>query len=633
MTAHAKRRDDAPCATIPALGGLFVSRHLWSIVISVCVVSSVRPAGAAALRPALLLDVRESAEAPERIARWPLPELPRCASSTRCEKNAHVLSPDGALELQITVKGSSELFVEAIWRRPVWAARVAVELSWPGDTAEVFGRDLRPISTNYAHLDRFDPKWITVRARGLPVRRLLVDDGVDGVEVANQPATQRVLVRLELFSAESRPFVHDARCAHNWRDKNRRVKMGARFFRAGDRLRAHVQLYDEAHDPVVKAHFPDGRRAALVITDHADQSTKATLTALAFGRSDATASAPRGGLFGHHLSITKALFAHGGKRPQLEGGAMKELASLLSRAGWEIVPHSATPLRDDRGLTEQALKLFSRFSARSWIDHQPETNCEAFNDEGYRTQGRFGIADLLGSHGYQYIWAEGDAPAGELNLLHPARIAEPAATIWPLGRLEPDGPGTFWLFRSTWAFLEATRFYASLSRSKLDALEQERGLAILHTYLETLHPRNTRFGRRNLLVTLNAHGRAPVVALDRRFEQLLAALESRVERGTLWMPTIGTLADRLRALSDVTFSFEGTHAVLVHSASAIEGATFAAPGHLSPTLKGMPNQTLAVQTPKGIRYEDGLTWFWFDLPAGDSTIQLGSPSADSTSPR
>ena len=142
-------------------------------------------------------------------------------------------------------------------------------------------------------------------------------------------------------------------------------------------------------------------------------------------------------------------------------------------AGSEIVPHSATPKRDERPVTMAALDTFARWHARTWIDHQPETNCEAFGDQGFRSTGKFAIADLLAAHGYEYVWAEVDLEAGPLNLLRADHLAQRAPTIWPIGRLDVGGPSGLWMFRSQWAFLEAKHFYNMYAPAALDSRGRE----------------------------------------------------------------------------------------------------------------------------------------------------------------
>lgn len=531
---------------------------------------------------------------------------------------ATLTTPDGALDvalkLQRTDVGTIALVAEGRWRRPTWVHLVAVDVTLPAEAVRLLGRDLMPLAAPpVAVLDRFDPKWITVQ-RAAGGYALVVDDDVDGVVV--RPTSGRVTVRLELESTAARPFVHDAACRSQWREPNQHLPLLARLETLGEPVRARLQWIPDPPPMFAKAKFPDGRRAAVVITDHADQTTARTLAALAYGRSDRPSKTM--GLLGHHLVITKSLFAHGTDRPQLDDPRVVALADELYAAGSEIVPHSATPRRDERRVTVAALETFARWHARTWIDHQPETNCEAFGDEGFRTTGRYAIADLLASHGYSYVWAEDDLDPGPLNLLRPEHLAQHAPIVWPVGRLVVGGPTNLWMFRSQWAFLPARRFYETYSPAALDRLERERGIHIAHTYLETYHPARTRFGLKDLLMPIDPRdqpGGPGPVQLAPGFERVLALLEARQERGTLWVPTLAALADRLRAVADVRLTIGADHRILAHTPVPVAGATFvlAAPA-ARVRVNGEP--------PRGVRTERGETVFWVDLPAGESVISV-----------
>jgi hypothetical protein len=536
----------------------------------------------------------------------------------KSDATATLTTPDGALDVALKLErtdvGTVALAIDGAWRRPTWVHLAAVELSLPADAVTLLGRDLLPMTAPpLAVLERFDPKWIALR-RGTTESALVIDDDVDSVVV--RPAAGRVTVRVELESTEARPFVHDAACRSEWRAPNQHLPVPARLRLADEPVHARVQWLPDAAPMLAKAHFPDGRRAALAITDHADQSSERTFAALVNGRSDQ--SSPTMGLLAHHLVITKSLFAHGTDRPQLEDPIVAATADQLHAAGSEIVPHSATPKRDERPVTMAALDLFARWHARTWIDHQPETNCEAFGDQGFHTTGRFAIADLLVAHGYDYVWAEVDLAPGPLNLLRPEHFGQRAPTVWPIGRLDVGGPASLWMFRSQWAFLRAKAFYAMYSPAALDRLENERGLHVAHTYLETYHPPGTLFGTKNLLVPVNPHdrpgGKGPVT-LAPDFERLLAALQARQERGTLWVPTLAALADRLRAVAAIKMTVGADHRVLVQTPTAVEGATF---------VLAQPEAPVRVngELPRGVRTERGQTWFWADLPAGDSIITV-----------
>lgn len=536
----------------------------------------------------------------------------------KSDATATLTTPDGAfdavLRLERTDVGTVQLVFDGQWRRPTWVHVMALDVVLPADAVTLFGRDLEPVAAPpLAVLERFDPKELAVR-RGDKGYTLMVDDDVDDVVV--KAGGGRVSLRIELETTEARPFVHDAACRTEWRMPNAHVPVPARLRTVEEHVHARLQWIPDMAPLVAKAKFPDGRRAALTITDHADQSSARTLAALVYGRSDKASAT--GGILGHHLRITKSLFAHGSDRPQLEDPAVVRLADQLYVAGSEIVPHSATPRRDERPVTVAALDTFARWHARTWIDHQPETNCEAFGDEGYRTNGKFAIADLLASHGYQYVWAEVDLEPGPLNLLRADRLGQHAPTLWPIGRLDVGGPSGLWMYRSQWAFLDARHFYNMYSAAALDRLERERGLTIAHTYLETYHPAHTKFGLKNLIVPIDPRdkpGGSGPVKLAPDFERLLGSLQARQDRGTLWMPTLAALGDRLRAVGDIKLTVGADHRILVQTPSPVAGATF---------VVARPDAPVRVngELPHGVRTERGETVFWADLPAGDSVITV-----------
>ena len=151
----------------------------------------------------------------------------------------------------------------------------------------------------------------------------------------------------------------------------------------------------------------------------------------------------------------------------------------------------------------------------------------------------------------------------------PRHLDKRAPTVWPLGRLEPLGPGSLWMFRSTWAFLPVRSFYERYSESALDQLEHDRGLHIAHTYLETLHPRGTFFGARNL----ERRDGSGQPALEPRFDALLASLDRRQVRGTMWLTPLGPLANRLRALRGVRVRIDDAGDLTVTSPQHLDGLT------------------------------------------------------------
>jgi hypothetical protein len=340
--------------------------------------------------------------------------------------------------------------------------------------------------------------------------------------------------------------------------------------------------------------FSSGARAALALTDHADQSSYETLRALLYGSG-------KGGILGHHLRFTKALFfdSAGLAKPQLEDARVRDLAQQMVAAGSEVIPHSATPRSDPRAVTEKALKYFHDLAARNWIDHQPETNCEAFTDRGWKPGDPFYIGDLFAQYGIRYAWSGLDPipPDGSINMLA-------SRTPW-LFRFA----GELYLWSSVWMYVEAPRFYGALAPDRLDRLEDERGLHIAHTYLESLHARG-KYRARHVLVN---DGTA--IATSPEFEALLADLERRQERGTLEVAPVSALADHALALAHVELRYQEDGSVVLRNTGnePISGATFTAPCEV--TVDG--------QQPRHARTEsDGYT-FWLDLlPGRDVVVAL-----------
>jgi len=593
------------------------------------------------------------------------------------------------LRWQRTAEGAYVLRTEAQAAAPLWISQLSVELELPDGMATLGGRELRQRRLGRAAaLSGLDPKWLVFSPRGergerlgrraaahgqergrtadaprthrgqrAPEWTLLVDDDADGLQALRQGP--HLLARVDLLSAETRPFSHFAACTEDWHAPNHRELLSVRLVQPDELLHSEVVLYSDAAVPLFKARYPDGRNAALVITDHADQTAVLTLRALIGGTSDVTSSSfSQGGLLAHGLSITKSLWmssgepappplgysaahaaasgphvapaapksshasrvstilsfrnrysrpqvdATGGGRPQLDDPDVAEMADRMARLGWEIVPHSATPVRDERDRTTQALEWFQRYKARTWIDHQPYTNCEALVNQGYQT-GPFGIIDLLQKFGYSYAWSGIDVPPGSLNLLSPRRLDRYVPVLWPAGRLYGGTPSGLWLFSTMMTYIDAQKFFKLYSKRALDQLERERGLHIAHTYLEAFHPPSSPFATRNLMLPGKHAGE---VVISPKLDALFAALAGRVSRGSLWVPTLSQLGDHMRSMAFVSVRLLANGSAVLRSPQALSGATFVVP---RPSLQVLVDG----QPPKGLRTTAKETTFWVDLPA------------------
>ena len=588
------------------------------------------------------------------------------------------------MRLQVHVRedadGRFSVRMDATALAAAWVGLLSLEAELQATDAQVAGRDLRPYRVDRTvALSGLDPKWVIFKPTpltpegGSPLGQdknaggdawtVVLDDQADGLKVHREKT--RLILQADLLSTEARPFSHFINCTDNWRSPNHRVVLPARQLQEGEALQTTMSLYAGGAVPLFKARYPDGRSAALVITDHADQTAAPTLRALAGGTSDTSAASwGKGGLLGNGLLITKALWLSsgepapaplwsarpptpappplltavprlnagvhlktgrppsknlqafrlryerpqvdptGGGRPQLDDPEVAEFAERLARAGWELSPHSATPLRDERERTEEALQFFDHWKSRTWIDHQPYTNCEALINRGYQS-GEFGIVDLLAQHGYGYAWSGLDVPpSATLNLLSPRHLDHYMPVLWPAGRLWPGMPGTLWLFSSMMTYMDSAKFFGLYKKKALDQLEKERGLHIAHTYLEAFHPPGSMFARRNLMVPGRHTGE---IVIHPKLAELFAQLAARVQRGTLWVPTLQQLGDHMRGMQGVTVRLGNDGTAVLRSERPLLGATFVVPAaHLRVLIDGQPA--------KGVTYTKNETTFWTDLP-------------------
>ncbi len=550
----------------------------------------------------------------------PLSRPPACPAEARCLAGT---AQDDRVKLSVSLGAGIRalpLAIDAEVLHAMTARGVTARLTLSATAFSVLGRDYLPARVPRAVLDRHDPKWIVLRDRSGPVGAILLDDDLDSARISVEHG--HVVVELELFSSRARPFGHLPRCGHVWRDIHGRVAVTDRYLRPGDHFAASGELVVGETRPIALSPWPAGRAAAFVITDHADQSSTETLHALLAGASDADLDHPQGGLLAHGIPITKALFLrggakHDGARPQLEDAGFAALAERMRVAGSELSPHSATPLPDNRPVTDQALAWFARHGAHTWIDHQPQTNCEAFCQGGWRAG--TGIADLLIARGFRDVWDLSEWSGKGLDERDPRHLDRLAATVWPLGRLEAGGPTGLWMFRSTWAFVATAKFHKRYAPAELDRLEQDRGLHIAHTYLETLHPKRTFFGRRNLM----SRGPDGRVTLDAKFDALLADLHRRSERGTMWVAPLGPLADRLRALGEVRVRITEAGQLSITRPPALGDVTV----HVAGSTGFLPSAKLA-----GQRSADGWSRVWLppcqtDRPCTDEVSLVDASGA------
>ena len=380
-------------------------------------------------------------------------------------------------------------------------------------------------------------------------------------------------LKLELEAAASHPFRVWSDCVVEATDKPivtrpPAVDLSARKVAAGDRATLSLQLLPEASSVPLTLRYPNGARAALVLTDHADQSNVTRLGALMYGKSTYQAPlAGRGGSRGfanRGLGLTKAVFAFtaSGYAKQMEDPRFIELLEALAKDGIEIGSHSASGDPDSPQKTGEGLARLAPFGSSTWIDHQPTTNCEALTNSG-----RAETLKLLAAAQYRYAWSGIEDRRTTLNMFEPVTVTPTSAPLYqhPL-------TGDLWLFPSRWMALERGEFFERLSPEALDRLEAERGLSIAHTYLDIfIEESGTRLDKWTLLEKIPNGYR-----LSDEADAVFARLQKRQKQGRLWVTSLRALAEHLLDVAQVQWTLTGDVLVL-RSGRAVKGLSLLRP--------------------------------------------------------
>lgn len=381
-------------------------------------------------------------------------------------------------------------------------------------------------------------------------------------------------VDLELDDHRNRPFARYARCVDAI-EPMRRVPLDVMRRRAGERAELSGEIIVGERVRLLPARLPDGFAAALAFTDHADQSDAARLEAFAFGRTGALRDGAVGpthpGFVNRGLRYTKSIFAQrvGRYAPQFESDAYRRVLAAMARRGVEIATHSPTGERD---VPDQLPALLdaqaSTHPLRTWIDHQPETNCEAIANRGWDPRSEWHVLDALRRLGIRTLWATHDTalPAGSLNLLDPAALGDRR----PLFFEHPAFPG-FRLFESAWMYRARGAFVGLFDPPILDALEAQWGISVGHVYLDT-HRAQGRLAPRSLLAARGA-GFALRPEVDAMFRRLAA----RQSAGRLWVCGVDELVHHTAAALDVRIDFEPDGGARLVSGRPVSGLTMLVP--------------------------------------------------------
>jgi hypothetical protein len=528
--------------------------------------------------------------------------------------------------------GARAVEIRLRWTAPAALERAALVLAWSG-APSALGRDLA-----------FSPLTSRLRAgRGTPVLvaagRAVLAGGPGVLGARADRAGSGVRVALLLDDADERPFSTYETCLERlpdgleaqhvrWADLEVRRPVRGAPRRPGDADLARATLYPLSDAdgapfrPVVVERWPAGARAAVVLTDHADRTDPDALRAVLWGSSDPRAEGGVGaGLLGRGLKITRTFFVHA-RSGALDDPEIRLLADDLVADGSEVALHSVTPERDDRDAVREGLAAVATWRPRTWIDHQPYTNCEAVSSRGAGTAAPFGVRDVLADAGVSWIWAAGDvdgrAGTRVVNLLG-GDPAAPRPALFPL----PADP-RLWVFRSSMFHATPAELAAALSDDALARLERERGLFVAHTYLGP-SARTTRSPEQLARVAVveaasatpaagPGAGRRPL-AIHPALDAALARVAARVRAGRLATLSWAEAGDRLRALAEVEVIYrrDGAAEVRNRGGAPVAALTVALPAAgLEVAVEGAALL--------GREDEEGVARLWFDLGPGEKAV-------------
>jgi hypothetical protein len=506
----------------------------------------------------------------------------------------------------------------------------------------------------FHHVDRWTDKQVRVESATKGSRggwSVVGAAGLSGMTVGLAPASSHAnraaaslpgssggrtcSVRLELDDSRNHPVFFASRCKRYWYPPAPRVSRSRRLRTPGKTVTYDILLAAAPMGRFQKSRFPHGYRSAVVFTDHADQAAPGPLRALLLGRSDATFARPAGGFVGNNLSLTKTLFFRGTPRGQLTNPAIRKLAKKAASRSIEIGSHSATAGTDSPKLTKKALRFFRRYKGATWIDHQPDTNCEAYSCRGWWPGSRYFIADILHELGFSYVWAGTDTKlaGGSINLLEPSRPKRRAPLFFPYSAApNRKDDALLWLFRTVWMYVTPKTFARRLSPAALKKLASERGIFIGHTYLDAHHPRGHR---RHELALIRKDPKSSAYYLHPKAEKVLKDLARFQKQKKVWVATMKALGDHLVGWDRVAVHPlpSGKIRIVNPTAKPIPGFTLEVKKIVSRALRAGSSTTPARKNendqkqPVRLEKADGWTRVVVDLPKRSTVIlQLLGPS-------
>ena len=428
---------------------------------------------------------------------------------------------------------------------------------------------------------------------------------------------------MEIDHQENHPFSIHSRCVSVPEPEMTRLPMNEMVRSAGQKFTSRADWIVGKMVPLFPGRFPRAYRSALVFVDHADQSNARKMEAFAFGRTGALERGEVGpsypGFVNRGLGYSKTIFIakRGPHAPQFDNPHYRRLLDLMQQRGVEIGVHSPTGRMDLPAQSRALLTAFRRkYRGRTWVDHQPDTNCEAISNLGWNPRSRWYSLKLLSGAGFKHIWTATDLPLplGTLNILASKRPWERRPVFYTHSLLGGSSKRPFVLFNTSWQFVERWEFLRRFTIRRINRLERERGLCLAHVYLDSYRNFNGMLPSKSLLSSDGGGG----YILRPEVDKLFLRFQRRQARRALWVAGVDRVAGHLRGAlaTERDFLPGGRVRITNRSRIPLSGLTMMMPLAEAEIL-------IDGRAPLGYFQRRKLIEFYFDLAPGQSrTIEV-----------
>jgi len=311
------------------------------------------------------------------------------------------------------------------------------------------------------------------------------------------------------------------------------------YRRAGDTHLWSFLIFSEKPYLLDINRWPQGKLAALSITNDADAETLQRLSAVFFGSNNpASPKYLTQGFFARNIPTSNTVF--GVNQPVL-GDIWHEIKNRGNCIGYHTYDNYADP----PGSNLQALlNDLLPYNIRMWIDHGVPTNPEDIAFSGLDPDSPHYIADIINQSSIDYIWPGDTPPTSPFNaydeswrLPHIVYEAKDfTRPIWFYGRTRMEA----WEYVNGWSMLSMKYL---MTPDNLDQLIADRGLHLCYTHFCF---NNSSAVRSFFIIADNGD-----YEIRPEVDEMLLMLDYYREHRGLWIETAENIFDRMLATEQV----------------------------------------------------------------------------------